>query len=101
MLLIDSEGESYEVMRAVQLHGEGPFWGFSLTYSRRVRLELQLQSRGKLNLAEVKQTVCEAMSRDPHMWEAVLYEAGLPGWQRKIQEAKSIHEIAELLRVNQ
>lgn len=82
MTLIDSNGESYKVAKYSPVRGEGTFWGFSLIYSRRVRIELTLNSHQTLSLAEVKRTVCDGMTRDPHMWEASLYENGVEEWQR-------------------
>ena len=101
MLIIDSTGDSRKVRRAKQMKGQGPFWGFSLLYSRRVRVELELQPNQKLELPEVKKLLCDAMERDPHMWNAALYEDGVSGWQRKVRDAKTTRDIIDLLRSNQ
>jgi hypothetical protein len=101
MTIIDFAGDSYIVRKATRVRGEGPLWGFSLIYSRRVRCELALNSPKSLALTAVKRAVCDAMCREPHLWEAGLNENGVAGWQNKIQEADNIGQVFDLLRSNQ
>ena len=101
MTIVDSNGEAYKVTKVVQLGGEGPFWGYSLFYARRVRLEIGLKYQHRMTLAEMKGTVSRAMKRDPHMWEAALWENGVRGWEEKVQLTDSISGIFELLASNQ
>ena len=99
MLIVDSEGRAFRVTYATHLGGYGPLLGFSLTYSRRIRLGLELKAEGTLDLADMKDAICKAMQRDPHMWEADISENGVLGWQAKVQQATNITEIIKLLTV--
>jgi hypothetical protein len=95
--VIDGEGRSFRVTRAESLGGSGPLWGFSLLYSRRIRLGLTLEAERVLGLSEVQDLVCAAMARDRDFWEATVAEDGAAGWQAKVRGAPSIPALIELL----
>ncbi len=97
MQLIDSKGQALRVRRATQLGGYGPLWGYSLFFTRRIRLQLDLDQAGTLNLSAVKDVVCKAMKCDPHLWESDISEDGVAGWQRKVRLQTSIRAVIALL----
>lgn len=68
--LVDSSGTNYEVVEVRQLHGVGPFWGYTLRYGRKVRVELKLKRAEKqLGIDEIRQLLGKQM-RSWHGWES-------------------------------
>jgi len=98
MTIVDRDLERYSVVEARIVGGVGPFWGYSLMYSRRVRLIFDLESRGLAALDELRELVCRAMKRDPHLWESTLHEDGVRGWKAKVRQCGDVAELHALLR---
>jgi hypothetical protein len=97
MLVIDNEGQAFRIKHAIQLNGYGPLWGYSLFFTRRVRLEFAIDSEETLDVRAVKDVICKAMRRDRHIWESDISEDGVAGWQRKVEQAASIQAIIDLI----
>ena len=94
--LIDASGALYAVRSAERVAYVPPFWGFRLTYSRRVRLKLQLVHQGNLELSQIKARVISAVKRHPHPWDSVV-DRSLESFLEELAGAPSRERIAELL----
>ena len=97
MKLITRDLQLYKVERATVLGGTGTCWGFSLTYSRRVKIKLDLAPPIKISLEECRDLIVEAVSRAPHMWESQVNGPSLAGWKRRIYEAADLDAIITIV----
>ncbi len=95
-LVIDRNGSSYRVQGAKRVGFEPPFWGFRLRYSRRVRLELNLESNGDLDLDQIKTHVSSAIRRHPHVWDSII-DKSLNQVLSEISRAPSQQALLDLL----
>ena len=101
MQLISSDLRQSVVRSATVLGGVGPFWGFSLTYSRRVRLALEIDSPREISLQECKAVVTGAMAKAPHFWQSAVAGPSLTGWQRCVREAPDLATIIHTIEARE
>lgn len=97
MVLISRDRQLYHVRRATVLGGAGRWWGFSLVYSRRVKIELDLLPPTEISLEECRALIAQAMVRAPHMWESQLDGPSLAGWKLRIYEAADLDSIIAIV----
>jgi hypothetical protein len=97
MVLITHDRQLCRVERATVLGGAGQYWGFSLTYSRRVKLSLDLAAPIDISLEECKVLIIEAMVKAPHMWVSLVDGPSLAGWQRRIHKAADVETIIGII----
>lgn len=97
MQLVGSDLARYFVVKAIPGGGVGPLWGYSLTYSRRVRIAIELRAGGTVDFAELRNQVCRAMEREPHLWESTLAEDGVVGWKAKVARCTDFTDLFALL----
>jgi hypothetical protein len=62
LVLLDAEGNKYKVTGTRNLGAAGPFGGFRLLRSRKIRIDLDLAAPEKLSLEEAKQWVSNVLS---------------------------------------
>jgi len=68
--IIDSEGVTYMVTKVEQSGWVGPFLGFSLLYSRRAKIAIELvRAEEQMSVDEVRRVILEDMERSPE-WSA-------------------------------
>ncbi len=68
--LVDSSAANYEVASVRQLHGVGPFWGFTLRYGRKVRVDLELRrAERQLGFEEIRQLISQRLTSGQE-WES-------------------------------
>ena len=96
MVLLWSDDTLTRVRAVRTMGGAGPFWGFSFTYSRLMRLEFTLDEPAEVSLEAAKALVAKAMSRAPHIWESAV-DSSLEEQKRRVAAALSVSGIAEVL----
>ena len=97
MVLISRDRQLYHVRGATVLGGAGRWWGFSLVYSRRVKLELELSTPAEISLAECKALIVQAMAKAPNMWESQVNGPSLAGWKRRIYKAVDLDSVVAIV----
>ena len=91
--LVDSAGRRYRVVKAKKLHAIGPFWGFRLFLSQRIKVDLGLELiDDPTPLEAVKQLLWRA-SAEWRGWES----AGVDDELR--DAAKRASTVADLIRI--
>jgi len=70
LFLIDSAGRSWLVKEARRAGTIGPFWGFSLFRTQKLKVILALGEAELLALEEAKAKVLSSLARDRAFWEA-------------------------------
>ena len=71
MILVDSSGKSWEVQSVKKVASGGLFGGWRLFHSRRIRVQLELASKGIFNLTGLQDRVCEAIDHLPAQWDTI------------------------------
>lgn len=98
MMLIDRNLHLYKIDRTTICGGVGFCWGFSLTYSRRVKIKLDLASPTEISLDKCKTLIVQAIAKAPHMWESQVNGSSLAGWQRRIHEAADLDATVAIIK---
>jgi len=94
--MVDASGRTFRVVDTKILGGAGPLWGFSLLYSRRLRIELELGlAENQMTLEEGRGRVLKNF-RSWHGWES---RDDFDDLREAVSRAESIREIAEILAV--
>ena len=94
LLIVDASGKTLRVVDARSHGGAGRLWGYSLVYSRRLKIELDLESTEKQwTLEEVRTRVLEDF-RDWHGWES---RDDFNELRNGVSRAQSIRELAGIL----
>ena len=88
LVLIDADGHKYKVDRVEKLGPAGPFGGFRLLRSRRIKIALDLGAPEKLTLAQTKQLVSGVLSESQGIDVAAV--------KARIEQAESFSEITGL-----
>lgn len=96
MVLLGSNGMKCAVTSVVVLGGLGPWFGFSLLYSRRVRVRLELEPPIMASLEDSKSLLLEAVRKEPHLWNSSV-DVSLRTWKRRIQEAPSFAALVQVI----
>jgi len=92
--LVDSSGATYEVVKVRQLHGVGPFWGFTLRYGRKVRIELELQRAAKqLAFEEIKQL----LGKQLRSWHGRESRDAIDELREEVQSASGLAALRDVL----
>lgn len=94
LLIVDSSGMGYTVRGARKLHSVGRFWGYSLFWGRRIKVEL-LSGRGPfpVPLGEVKDRV-ERCLKSWHGWSG---RGDFRHLQEAVANAQTFEELINLL----
>lgn len=94
LLVFDSSGRKFRVSKVVRSGSVGPFWGFSLFFSRRIRVDLFLEIVSEeASLVELKALVLKDFA-DWHGWAS---RGDFPALKNRIAEAPSIPELIRQL----
>jgi hypothetical protein len=88
LVLIDADGYRYKVGHVEKLGPAGPFGGFRLLRSRRIKIALDLGVPEKLTLAQTKQLVSGVLSESQGIDVAAV--------KARIEQAESFSEITGL-----
>jgi hypothetical protein len=88
LVLIDADGYRYKVGHVEKLGPAGPFGGFRLLRSRKVKIALDLGTPEKLTLAQTKQLVSGVLSESQGIDVAAV--------KARIEQAESFSEITGL-----
>ena len=88
LVLIDADGYKYKVDHAKKLGPVGPFGGFRLLRSRKVKIALELSVPEKLTLAQTKQLISDVLSESQGIDVAEM--------KARIERAESFSEITGL-----
>jgi len=93
-MIVDSDGSGY-LVRSAEREGWGtPFWGYSLTWKRAIRVKLTFERGGfPVSLAELKERACLAVKRQRYYTSHI---ADVDGTQARINDATSYREIIEM-----
>jgi hypothetical protein len=94
LYLIDSACRGYPVEKVEKVGYANPFFGLSLMYGRRYRIDLQLGPAEQHDLGEVKRRVVKAMERNRSFWESGY---SLEELKQKVGAAESVADIVALL----
>ncbi len=95
MEIIDCGGAKYKVIVAKKLGGAGPFWGYSLMYSRRIKVDLEIEKvADNIPVSEVRNLIFADFSKDWEIWEG---RADFDDLKTSIDNAKTIAEIIQLI----
>ncbi len=70
LLIVDSNRNAFPVIGVKQIGYIGPLWGFSLFYSRKLRVQLLLDNPSLLALEEIKSLACRVVEGDSDFWAA-------------------------------
>lgn len=94
LYLIDSKLNKFTVYKTKPLRGVPPFWGFRITQSRVIEIDLQLVPLETPSMTEVRETTIQLINKNRSFWAA--------GWNIKeleslIRKAESIPEIVDIL----
>jgi hypothetical protein len=88
LVLIDADGYKYKVDHVKKLGPAGPFRGFRLLRSRKVKIALELSVPEKLTLAQTKQLISGVLSESQGIDVAEM--------KARIERAESFSEITGL-----
>jgi len=88
LVLIDADGYKYKVGHVEKLGPAGPFGGFRLLRSRKVKIALDLGAPEKLTLAQTKQLISGVLSESQGIDVAAV--------KARIEHAESFSEITAL-----
>jgi hypothetical protein len=95
LLLVDVSGTGRRVRRAERIGTVGPFWGFDIFLSQRLRVALQFDGEPFLvSLPDLKRHLLNALEARPEHWDR---GQSLPVWRARITEATSRNELLQLL----
>jgi hypothetical protein len=90
LVLLDSEGYRYKVRGTRKLGPAGPFAGFRLFRSRKIRIDLDLAAPERLSLEEAKQWISNVLSDS----EGIDVDAT----REKIRQSQTYADIVNLFR---
>jgi hypothetical protein len=68
LLLVDAAGQSWTVRKAEKIAGVPPLWGWRLSWSREIRVRLDIIKDKPFDLAKFKDRVCRAIDQFPDQW---------------------------------
>ena len=88
LVLIDADGYKYKVEHVEKLGPAGPFRGFRLLRSRRIKIALHLGVPEKLTLAQTKQFISGVLSESQGIDVAAM--------RARVKQAKDFTEIVGL-----
>jgi hypothetical protein len=92
--IVDSAGKLYRVLRVKDLGGTGRCWGYSLFFSRRIKVELEVELvTDKAGVDEVRERVLKEFS-DWHGWET---RGDFDELKTGVEKAQTVAEIIRLL----
>jgi len=92
--IIDSGGTKYRVLDAKKIGGVGPFWGYSLFFSRRISVELLLDEIvDETPISDVRKRILKDF-RDWHGWES---RGDFDELKAAVEKASTVAEIIRLV----
>ncbi len=93
MVIYDSEGKEFEVIKAKKIGHVGPFFGFRLFHSRKIRVSLELKEKtSKISLEQLKKKICDMIDQKKSFWSAA---GDINDLKKEIQKAETFTEIIE------
>jgi hypothetical protein len=92
--IIDSNGVNYRVADAKKSGGVGPFFGYSLFFSRRIKVDLAIEKMADaVPVADVRQRILKDF-RDWHGWES---RGDFDELKAAVEKASTVGEIIRLV----
>jgi hypothetical protein len=92
--IIDSDAVKYRVGAAKKIGGVGPFLGYSLFFSRRIRVELEIDRVGdQVSTDEVRQRIL----KDFHNWHGWETRGDFDDLKAAVEKASTVAEIIRLV----
>lgn len=71
LMLVDSEGNAWDVRSARKVGNVGALGGWRFLQSRQIRVRLELARSQTFELGALQERVCAAIDQFPAQWEAV------------------------------
>jgi hypothetical protein len=93
LLLVDSEGDAWEVRSATKVGPIGPLGGWRLLKSRRIRMRLELSRCERFDLGALQERVCAAIEQLPAQWEVV---EDIEQTKARVRRTESVPSVIEL-----
>jgi len=93
--IIDVAGHRFRIRGATKVVSVGPFFGFRLMLSRRIKVRYELEPQPNLEVATAKELVLKAMRQTHHFWNA---RADAAEVRALVRQATSFRELFELVR---
>lgn len=92
--IVDSTAAKYRVADAKKVSGVGPFWGYSLFFSRRIRVELLIEKvADEVPTDEVRQRILKDF-RNWHGWES---RGDFEELRAAVEKAPTVAEVIRLV----
>jgi hypothetical protein len=92
--IVDATGASWRVQSVTKVANVGPLFGFRLPFfSRLIRVALDLEQGPLLDLASLKQRVCDTLDRDVDFWDS---GEGLKRLKARIRTQQAISSLMDL-----
>lgn len=96
LVIVDSEGEHFEVLHAEKVAPLGPFWGFNIFGDQRLRIKLVLkESSGQVKLEDFKKLIMKVINSDRGFWSS---GGSVSELIASVKAAESYIKTMELLR---
>ena len=71
LIIVDSEGNHFDIQGARKVGYAGFLWGFSLTFGQRIRVELIFSGSYKdLSIEDFKERILKQLKKDRHFWNS-------------------------------
>jgi len=94
LLVVDSTGAALKIAGAEKLHGVGPFWGYNIFLSQKIKVRLHIENDPiQMSLADVKQSIFDSFKR----WHGWSSRGDFDELKASVKMATSIPEIIKLL----
>lgn len=92
--LVDSNGIMYKIEDAKKVGTIGNFWGYNIFLNQKLKVELLLKSKSRIELEELKERLLKALRHDQYFWNS---DGNLKERTEFIKNANSSREIIERL----
>lgn len=96
LVIVDSEGERFEVKSAEKVSTLGLFWGFNLFGDQRLRIKLNLnETKSRMELEEFKKLVIKVINSNRGFWSS---GGSVSERITSVKDSTSFSKIMELVR---
>lgn len=95
LLIIDIDGNNYEIENAQKIGTVGLLFGFNILYGQKLKIKLNFSSKsGKITIEEFKENILKVYKNDAYFWNS---GGNLSTMKSFILNAVSFKEIIEYL----
>lgn len=92
--IVDSRGKTFTVQQVRTVGSIGPFWGLSLFFSRRLRVDLTLRESDRpLSLEDVKARLARSFDE----WEGWQARGDFPELKARVEAARTVGELIDAI----